>query len=299
MGRAKLRYERAKLATIRNNSSELLAELQAAMAAWAAREPSGVGPEELIRAVGIAPTFEVQTTPERFPTPILQRYREAQIATSRRLRLDHRNVGIVSGNITVSILMPVYKVPIIYLERAILSVVCQTYRNWELCVVDDGSEDSGITAVLAYYEALDQRIRIRHIPKNAGISAATNKALEMARGLFVGLLDNDDMIAPNTLEEVVNRLAHDPALDLIYTDECKVDEDDIVQNLMPKPDWSPLLLTAFMYTGHFSVYRASLVRELGALRSEYDHSQDYDLALRVAEKIRRSPTCGDTTTAGV
>ena len=52
---------------------------------------------------------------------------------------------------------------------------------------------------------------------------------------------------------------------------------------MPKPDWSPLLLTAVMYTGHFSVYRTSIVRQLGGLRSRYDLSQDYDLALRVAD----------------
>ena len=74
-----------------------------------------------------------------------------------------------------------------------------------------------------------------------------------------------------------------PAIDLLYTDECKIDEDNIVHELMPKPDWSPLLLTAFMYTGHFSVYRTSIVRQLGGLRSQYDFSQDYDLALRVAD----------------
>ena len=93
----------------------------------------------------------------------------------------------------------------------------------------------------------------------------------------------DDVLAHDALENVADRLARDPAIDLLYTDECKIDENDIVQQLMPKPDWSPLLLTAFMYTGHFSVYRTSIVRQLGGLRSRYDLSQDYDLALRVAD----------------
>ncbi len=280
---ARAGYRSAKQGVIRADS-ELLAEIQGAMAAWAAGEAGSFNAEALIRAAGILPLSEPATTPaEQLPTPILRRYREAQIATTKRLRLDHEQLGFTSGTITVSILMPVYKTSIIFLERVILSVVRQTYQNWELCIVDSGSEDPGLTEVLNYYEALDRRIRVASIPKNAGISAATNIALEMATGSYAGLLDHDDMLASDTLEEIVNHLAQDPAVDLVYTDECKIDENDVVQQLMPKPDWSPLLLTAFMYTGHFSVYRTTILRKLGGLRSRFDFSQDYDLALRVAE----------------
>jgi O-antigen biosynthesis protein len=281
---ARAAYEAAKLAMVRDDDGELLAELQAAMSVWAAGEARGVSTEALIGAIGVVPLYEPPATPaEHFRTPILRRYHEARIAASRRLRLTPRSVGNHRGAITFSILMPVYRTPIIYLERALLSVVCQTYRDWELCVVDSGSGDAGITAVLDYYEALDQRIRIARIPENAGISSATNIALEMASGSYIGLLDHDDMLASDTLEEIADHLAKEPEIDLLYTDECKIDENDIVRQLMPKPDWSPLLLTSFMYTGHFSLYRTSIVRGLGGFRSKYDYSQDYDLALRVAD----------------
>ena len=284
MDQAKARYQQAKLSMIRSGAGELLAELKAAMSAWAAGEAGEADAEALIRAVGIMPLYEPPAAPsEHFTVPILRRYREAQIATNQRLRLDHRHIGGSCGAITVSILMPIYRIATVYLERALLSVVCQTYQDWELCIVDSGSGDAGITAILDYYEASDQRIRTARIPENAGISAATNIALEMATGSYIGLLDHDDMLAFDTLEKIADHLTKDPSIDLLYTDECKIDENDIVQELMPKPDWSPLLLTAFMYTGHFSVYRTSIVRQLGGLRSEYDFSQDYDLALRIAD----------------
>ena len=284
LDKARAKYQAAKLSAIRTRDDDLLAELQGAMSAWAAGEAGGVSIDALIRAVGIVPTYEPSTElTKSLPTPILRRYRDAQITTSRRLRLDHRHIGASCGAVTISILMPVYKTPLIFLERALLSVVCQTYQDWELCVVDSGSGDAGVTAVLDYYEALDRRVRTVRIPDNAGISHATNIALEMASGSYIGLLDHDDMITSDTLETIADHLIKDPTVDLVYTDECKIDENDIVQYLMPKPDWSPLLLTAFMYTGHFSVYRTSLVRRLGGLRSEYDFSQDYDLVLRVAE----------------
>ena len=162
-------------------------------------------------------------------------------------------------------------------------MICQTYRQWELCIVDDGSNDAGIVDVLDYYESLDQRIKVAYLPKNSGISTATNKALEMASGEYIGLLDADDMITRDALATIADEFARDLEIDLVYTDECKIDESDVVQTLMPKPDWSPLLLTSFMYTGHFSIYRTALVRQLGGLRSRYDLSQDYDLALRVAD----------------
>ena len=100
------------------------------MSVWAAGATDGASAEDLVRAAGIMPRYEPPAVPEEhLPTPILRRYREAQIATSRRLRLDHRRVGTINGSVTLSILVPVFKTPLIYLERALLSVICQTYRQ--------------------------------------------------------------------------------------------------------------------------------------------------------------------------
>ena len=64
------------------------------------------------------------------------------------------------------------------------------------------------------------------------------------------------------------RVAGRPDADLAYTDECMIDEDDVPSRLFTKPDWSPMLLTSFMYTGHFSVYRTATVREVGGNRQK-------------------------------
>jgi GT2 family glycosyltransferase/glycosyltransferase involved in cell wall biosynthesis/tetratricopeptide (TPR) repeat protein len=264
-------------------TGEWLDELDAAM-----RSGSGsigeLNIDALCRGLGTIPLYELdRTRVETFPTPLLRRYREQQGKVGERFRLDHGRIGTVDAGPRISILMPVYGTPIVYLERAILSVICQTFAGWELCIVDNGSKSDNITAILDYYVAMDQRIRIARIPDNAGISAATNMALELATGSYIGLLDSDDMLTHDALEDVASRLISEPRIDLVYTDECKIDEHDIVDELMSKPDWSPLLLTSFMYTGHFSVYRTAIVRELGGFRSEFDFSQDYDLVLRAAE----------------
>jgi glycosyltransferase involved in cell wall biosynthesis len=278
-------YQTAKLRVIQSHPGQPLAELQGAMSAWATGEvDGGLDIESLICAVGIMPLYEpTLATADELPSPILRRYREAQIDTSRRLRLDHGGAGAADGSATISILMRVFRTPLSYLERAILSVVCQTYQNWELCLVDSGSQDPEITAVLNYYEAKDRRIRVHRSLENAGFSAGTNIALGMATGSYIALLDHCDMITSNALEAIADHIVKDPSIDLVYTDECSIDENNIAQQLMPKPDWSPLLLTAFMYTGHLSAYRTSLVRQCGGLRSRDDLSDGYDLALRVAD----------------
>ncbi len=284
-GRAKAKYLATKLGVINSAGGKWLDDLQAAISASAIGEAGDPSAEALICAAGVKPLCgPPAASSEHFSAPILRRYRNAQIETSRRFRLDHDRIGAVRGGPTISLLMPAYRTPIIFLEWAILSVVCQTYADWELCIVDDGSRSADIAAILDYYEVMDKRIRVACNSENAGISKATNTSLELASGSYVGLLDNDDIITHDALEIVAKEIRLDPTLDVIYSDECKIDENDIAGMLFSKPDWSPMLLTAFMYTGHFSVYRASLVRKIGGFRSEFDFSQDYDLALRVAER---------------
>jgi GT2 family glycosyltransferase len=279
-----MRYLSAKFQMLRDGGHEWADEFAAAVSNSATVEAEGLHVEALIKAIGITPLYH--TAPGSTAAcrePILQRYREGQAAATGRFRLDHGRIGTSSGRPTISILLPVYRVQPAFLERAILSVVCQTYEDWELCVVDDCSQREDIEAILKYYELEDRRIKIARTRENSGISATTNLALKIATGSYVGLFDHDDMLAHDALAIVASQLTRDSSIDLVYTDECKIDYNDIADELMCKPDWSPLLLTAVMYTGHFSVYRTSLVRELGGFRSEYDFAQDYDLALRVAE----------------
>ncbi|MEW9539128.1 glycosyltransferase [Agrobacterium radiobacter] len=188
----------------------------------------------------------------------------------------------------VSVVMPVYNTPTIWLRRAIESLQEQFYENWELCVVDDCSTQDQQRLLLTELAKTDPRIRFAALPANGGISVASNHALEMARGEYVALLDHDDEITPDALLRMVESINTNPQADFFYSDECKIDDtpDRRLSSFILKPDWSPEIMFNFMITGHLTVYRTALVREIGGFRSEYDFSQDYDLALRMAEVSR-------------
>ena len=101
----------------------------------------------------------------------------------------------------------------------------QTYGNWELCIANGSPEDTEMSRVLAEYAQRDSRIRFENLEENLGIAENTNRALAMAKGEFVGLLDHDDLLAPNALFEIVKALQKEPDAQVFYTDEDKVTAD--------------------------------------------------------------------------
>jgi GT2 family glycosyltransferase len=187
----------------------------------------------------------------------------------------------------VSILMPVYNTPEHYLRLAIDSVLRQTYPHWELCIADDGSTAEHVRPVLEEYAAEDDRIRLASPGRHGGIAAASNAALNLATGDYVALLDHDDEIAEHALYRMAQAIVADPSADMLYSDEDKLSPGG--ERVMPffKPDWSPEFFLGCMYTCHFGLYRASLVREVGGFRSDFDCAQDYDLVLRLTERTDR------------
>lgn len=188
----------------------------------------------------------------------------------------------------ISIITPVWNTDERWIRRAIESVINQTYDNWELCLVDGGSTKPHIKPVLTEYAAKDSRIKIRFLTENKGISGNSNAALALATGEFVGFLDHDDELSPFSLSEIIQVLNRNPNVDFIYSDEDKIDETGKRKDPFFKPDWSPDMFLSHNYLCHFSVIRKSLIDSVGGFREGYDGSQDYDLFLRVTEKIAPS-----------
>ncbi|MHB1653156.1 MAG: glycosyltransferase [Desulfitobacteriaceae bacterium] len=186
-----------------------------------------------------------------------------------------------------SILVPVYNVDERWLRSCLDSVLDQVYPHWELCIADDDSSDHRVREVLTEYAAKDARIKVVYREKNGHISAASNSALELATGEYIGLLDNDDVLTADALYENALLLNQHPDAEMIYSDEDKIGEDGVRHSPFFKPDWSPDNLLAQMYTCHFGVYRTSTVRQLGGFRLGFEGSQDHDLALRVTETTDR------------
>ena len=186
----------------------------------------------------------------------------------------------------ISVLVPVYNIEGRYLTACIDSVKNQSYSNWELCLADDCSTWSNVKLTLEKYKSEDsERIKVIYRSENGHISECSNSALEIATGEFAALLDCDDLLTPNALLEVVRELNQNRKLDLIYSDEDKI-EDGGTNRHRPhfKADWSPDTLMSHMYICHLSVYRTSVLRNIGGFRKGFEGAQDYDLALRVTEK---------------
>lgn len=204
---------------------------------------------------------------------------------ARVARLRERRDAIVAElrqRPLFSVVVPVYNTPEPMLREMLESVVGQLYPEWELCIADDASSQPHVREVLMEYSAREPRLRIDWRPINGNICAATNSALEMARGDYVVLLDHDDVLAPHALLSMAQWIDQHPDASVIYSDEDKIDVQR--RRMLPffKPDWSPALLTVQNYVGHLLCVRRTLMQEVGGLREGFDGSQDYDLVLRLS-----------------
>jgi glycosyltransferase involved in cell wall biosynthesis len=203
------------------------------------------------------------------------------------LRGYAEDVGTWGYRPLVSIVMPVYAPPIDLLNAAIRSVLAQVYPHVELCIADDRSPGAEVRACLAEWEAKDPRVKVTYRTENGHISEASNTALALAQGEFVAFMDHDDLLAPDALHHVVKRLNQDRSLDVLYTDEDKVDEQGRHSDPHFKPKWCPDHMLSRNYFGHLVVMRTALVNALSGFRTGFEGSQDYDLFLRATERTER------------
>lgn len=263
-----------------------------AAARWPRPERSIGRPEvRLGPDIGIRPdrVAEPGPLPDVVPTDERSRYQlwhARRGATTEVLEALSRELQSLRYRPVISVLMPVYNTPPDVLRAAVASVRSQIYTGWQLCVANDGSSLPETLEILDELRA-DARIRVVDLPGSSGISGATNAALALATGDYVAFLDHDDELKPHALAQVVRWLNADPTIDVVYTDEDKLDPTGELYDPHIKPDWSPDLLTTQNYICHLTVARRSLVEKVGGLRAEFDGSQDYDLVLRITEQTDR------------
>ena len=209
---------------------------------------------------------------------------EAYIPTEETLRKQAKKKFAYAP--LISIVVPAYRTPETFLRQMIDSVRSQTYGNWELCIANGSPEDEKMGEILREYHEKDSRVSFKNLKENLGIAENTNEAFAMAKGEFVGLLDHDDLLAPNALYEIVSRLQEE-TVDAVYTDEDKV-TTDLTEHFQPhlKPDFNLDLLRSNNYICHFFVVRRTIVEKAGGFRREFDGAQDYDFIFRCVETSR-------------
>jgi GT2 family glycosyltransferase len=226
---------------------------------------------------------------------LLRRLRRL-VRGARRLHLNRpkarreaalQEVEVLESRPLISLAMPTYKSDLGYLRKAIDSVLGQHYPEWELCIVDDGSGQPELVDAVQRYAEADRRIRFRAAPENRGISAATNEALEMGGGEFVGFIDHDDELTPDALLRVAQVLTADPSLDVVYSDSDKLTLHGLRVDPFLKPDWSPVYALGAMYIGHLLVVRRAVAESAGGFDPAFDTIQDFEFFLRVSELTDR------------
>lgn len=133
----------------------------------------------------------------------------------------------------VSIIVPVYKVEN-YIKECIDSIICQTYKNIEIILVDDGSPDK-CSQICDYYATKDSRIRVFH-KKNGGLSDARNYGIDKANGKYISFIDSDDYIEKNMIEMLYDNIMKYKAdisiCDYSYLFKNKFIKNDLRTNLL-------------------------------------------------------------------
>lgn len=231
-------------------------------------------------------------------------YKKVRIS-DEALAKQRESAGDFAQQPTFSIVIPVYATPEKFLRRMLDSIREQTYPKFEVCLVDatpyakiqhDPAQGRTPQEVLAEYAAADSRFRYETLAENLGIAENTNAAIRMATGDFIVLADHDDELEPQALYECVRAINAHPDVQVLYSDEDKVDFEDIYY-FEPhfKTDFNPDLLRSVNYICHLFVARRSLLDAIAETdadgrkiyeRSAYDGAQDYDLILRATEKAQ-------------
>lgn len=220
-----------------------------------------------------------------------------------------------------SIVVPAYETKEEYLREMLDSVMKQSYDNWELLIVDAGQSDCVRRVTEEYKAAMQaeekqeteeqvyakftgrQELKYIKLSENKGISENTNVGIEAAAGDYIGLLDHDDLLAPDALYEMAlclesaerERKAIKSSPVILYSDEDKYENnirivngssyaDSIFTDPNIKKEFNLDLIFSNNYICHFMMVKAEEMKKL-LLRQEYDGAQDYDLVLRVVGSL--------------
>ena len=160
---------------------------------------------------------------------------------------------------TISVILPVYNTGSI-LQETIDSVLNQTFQDFELIIINDGSSDAVTSDILNKQQ--DRRIRVINQP-NQGVAASRNRGMQEAVGKYIAFLDHDDIFLPEKLEVMVKALNDSPETVLVYTDVVPFGENAEKAHVMPeieKITYSTLLRANIIYSMSCVMLNAKLLK---------------------------------------
>jgi glycosyltransferase involved in cell wall biosynthesis len=195
----------------------------------------------------------------------------------------------------VSVIMPAYNAAD-YIEEAIESVLIQSYRNFELIVIDDGSTDNTRDIVASFK---DDKIKY-YYQKNKGLAGAHNTGIKNSQGLFLIKLDSDDIMKPDFITEHIQMFEKHPEADLVYCDDCLIDENSNQIRVIERPEYTDrktlirdLFHCGFPVVPFRTCIRRSIFDKIGFFDEKLRMAEDYDMLRRFVKhglKIQHLPS---------
>lgn len=183
----------------------------------------------------------------------------------------------------VSIYIPAYNAEKTIVD-AIESVLMQTYQDIEVCICDDGSTDNTIAVLESLYK---DNNKVRWTTQaNKGIGGASNTAVGMCRGLYIGQLDSDDILAKDVIEKCVPYLEKDMELGLVYTSYENQNIDGTITPGYNYPVFTREKLTTAMIAHHFRMFRRRDWARAGGFNEHIKNAVDFDFYLKLSEKTK-------------
>ncbi|MGD1855757.1 MAG: glycosyltransferase family 2 protein [Leptolyngbyaceae cyanobacterium] len=190
---------------------------------------------------------------------------------------------------TVSVVIPLYNSERT-IGRAIKSVLEQTFSDFELIVIDDGSTDSSVNIVKTFK---DDRLRI-FLFDNSGAPTARNRGIEKAKADLVAFLDSDDMWTPEKLADQVPIITNTPQAGLVYSWSDYIDTQDnvvcpgkrVTASKELEKNYASLLVSNFLENGSTPLIKKAVLHEVGGFDVLLKSSQDLDLYLKIAAKYQ-------------
>lgn len=185
----------------------------------------------------------------------------------------------------VSVVVPAYNVGA-YLTEALRSLKCQTLRDYEVLIVNDGSQDNTIEVAETFCQR-DSRFKLLH-KQNGGLSSARNYGIRHAGADYIALLDGDDVYHPDKLAIHVAQLNCIPEVGVVYSASRAIRDDGrpTFMVLSGKPVYpdplSALLCKNFVGHGSNAVFRRCIIDEIGEFNETLRSSEDIDFWLRIA-----------------
>ena len=202
---------------------------------------------------------------------------KAELAMQRETMLDHQPL--------LSVVVAVRETTPQMLRETVESVLAQSYERLELVLVSAGTIDRNLAATIRGLEIADARVRSVPLGADFGIAAAVSEGIDAAVGDFVCLLAEGDLLAPDALFCVAREISSGGGIDLLYTDEDRIERGRHVRPQL-KPDWDVDLLLGGNYLGGLLVIRRLLLADMETMDRSLDGAHGYHLALYAGAKSR-------------